>query len=209
MRRGLPSEGEGKKERRRGGDRDEEGCTKEESSEDYQSPEGCFGRHWRSAVCERVCVCSLNHFLLFSSAPVFTGTAPTPFNIQTTCQCSLSSFTSSFYFLWTLLHLLAIPPFFGPLSSYPYFHFSSSSSLPHCFPLLTCLLLLFQLVTFVHPSHTHPSLIAISVSPCSHPPLLVFLFSTKSLLPKYHEWWETERMGRKQMSHLRGEAEVK
>lgn len=83
------------------------------------------------ALCVSECVCSLNHFLLFSSAPVFTGTVPTPFNIQTTCHCSRSWFPSSFpslrlsyIFCHPSVYLSSLHIFFFPLSLH-------SSSLPH------------------------------------------------------------------------------
>lgn len=135
--------------------------------------------------CVCVCACSVNHFLLFSSVPVFIGTAPTPFNIQTTCQCSV---------------LLSFPPFL-------------SSSSPHChLPLLTYLQLpLLQLSPFIvsdhspcspfsffHPSYTLPSLIAIFVSSC---PSLCFLFSNTFLLRKY---WMNGGRQRKSKSFERG-----
>ena len=135
----------------------------------------CVCAYVRVCVCLCVCVCvcvcvrSVNHFLLFSSVPVFIGTAPTPFNIQTTCQGSV---------------LLSFPPFL-------------SSSSPHChLPLLTYLLLpVFQLSPFIvsdhfpcspfsffHLSYTLLSLIAIFVSSC---PSFYFLFPNTFLLLKY------------------------
>lgn len=75
------------------------------------------------ALCVSECVCSLNHFLLFSSAPVFTGTVPTPFNIQTTCHCSRSWFPSSFpslrlsyIFCHPSVYLSSLHIFFSPFS---------------------------------------------------------------------------------------------